>query len=98
MLIEELARNASVGKQTDLVLLDFSKAFDKLNHSKLLRKLMHLVGSVPSCLLGLSQSFWMVRNQTRFQSQQESVRALCWARFCSSSSSGKKARSRLETV
>ena len=35
MLIEDLARNASVGKQTDIILLDFSKAFD----SKLLWKL-----------------------------------------------------------
>ena len=39
MLIEELARNTSVGKQTDLVLLDFSMAFDKVNHSALLWKL-----------------------------------------------------------
>ena len=36
LLIEELPRNASVGKQTDLILLNFSKAFDKVNHSKLL--------------------------------------------------------------
>ena len=35
MLIEDLARSASVGKQTDIILLDFSKAFDKVNHSKL---------------------------------------------------------------
>ena len=28
MMIEDLARNASAGKQTDVILLDFSKAFD----------------------------------------------------------------------
>ena len=39
MLIEDLARNASVGKQTDIILLDFSKAFEKVNHGKLLWKL-----------------------------------------------------------
>ena len=33
MLVEDLARNAGLGKQTDLILLDFSKAFDKVNHS-----------------------------------------------------------------
>ena len=39
MLFEDLARNASAGKQTDLVQLDFSKASDKVSHSKLLWKL-----------------------------------------------------------
>ncbi|MCG8078312.1 MAG: reverse transcriptase family protein, partial [Candidatus Thiodiazotropha taylori] len=39
MLVEDLARSASEGKQTDLILLDFSKAFDKVNHAKLLWKL-----------------------------------------------------------
>ena len=38
MLVEDLARNAGLGKQTDLILLDFSKAFDKVNHSKLIWK------------------------------------------------------------
>ena len=38
MLVEDLARNVSKGKQTDLILLDFSKAFDKVNHSKRLWK------------------------------------------------------------
>ena len=39
MLIEDLVRNASVGKQTDIILLDFSNAFDKVYHSNLLWKL-----------------------------------------------------------
>ena len=41
MLIDELAKNMQMGKQTDLILLDFSKAFDKVAHQKLLLKLHH---------------------------------------------------------
>lgn len=42
MLVDELARNIQHGKQTDLVLLDFSKAFDKVSHDKLCYKLHQL--------------------------------------------------------
>ena len=38
MLVDELARNTQKGKQTDLALLDFSKAFDKVSHEKLIFK------------------------------------------------------------
>ena len=38
-LVEDLGRQLIQGKQTDLVLLDFSKAFDKVNQLKLLFKL-----------------------------------------------------------
>ena len=38
-LIEDLMRNCKAGSQTDLVLLDFSKAFDKVSDQKLLLKL-----------------------------------------------------------
>ena len=38
-LVEELARNTCQGRQTDLILPDFSKAFDRVNHMKLLHKL-----------------------------------------------------------
>ena len=38
-LDEDLMRNSLAGSQTDLVLLDFSKAFDKVSHQKLLLKL-----------------------------------------------------------
>ena len=41
MLINELAKNMQMGKQTDLILLDFGKAFDKVAHEKLLLKLHH---------------------------------------------------------
>ena len=38
-LVEDLGRQLIAGKRIDLVLLDFSKAFDKVNHLKLLFKL-----------------------------------------------------------
>ena len=38
-LVEDLARKSSQGKQTNLILLNFSKAFDKVSHSKLILKL-----------------------------------------------------------
>ena len=39
MLVEDLIWNACAGKQTHLILLDFSKAFDKVSHSNLILKL-----------------------------------------------------------
>ena len=42
-LVDGLARNLSSGHKTDLVLLDFSKAFDKVSHTKLLYKLHQYV-------------------------------------------------------
>ena len=43
MLVDEIAKNMQMGKQTDLILLDFSKAFDKVAHEKLISKL-HFYG------------------------------------------------------
>ena len=39
-IVEDLARSLIEGKQLDLILLDFSKTFDKVNHLKLLYKLL----------------------------------------------------------
>ena len=39
MLVEELHQNIKAGRQIDVILLDFSKAFDKANHEKLIYKL-----------------------------------------------------------
>ena len=43
MLVDELSKSMQSGKQTDLILLDFSKAFDKVAHKKLLSQL-HFYG------------------------------------------------------
>ena len=36
ILVDEIAKNMQLGKQTDLIPLDFSKAFDKVAHEKLI--------------------------------------------------------------
>ena len=62
MLVEDLSMAANKGKQTDLILLDFSKAFDKVNHSKLIWKLhkygirSHVVHWIQAFLGNRSQS------------------------------------------
>ena len=60
-LVEDLTRSLSQGKQTDLILLDFSKAFDKVNHLKLLYKIqMH---GVQGNVLSWIQFFLIGRSQ-----------------------------------
>ena len=39
--VDQLAKSLDNGKQTDCILLDFSKAFDKVSHTRLLLKLEH---------------------------------------------------------
>ena len=39
--VEELNENVAKGKQSDVIILDFAKAFDKVNHSLLIHKLRH---------------------------------------------------------
>ena len=43
MLVDEITKDMQMGKQTDLIRLDFSKAFDKVAHEKLISKL-HFYG------------------------------------------------------
>ena len=61
-LIEDLAQNMTEGKQTDLILLDFSKAFNKVSHLKLLYKLQ--VHGVRGKTLGWTESFLVGRSQS----------------------------------
>ena len=39
--LEDLTKNLDHGKQSDLILLDFAKAFDTVPHQRLLPKLHH---------------------------------------------------------
>ena len=61
MMIDDLARNASAGKQIDVILLDFCKAFEKVSHTKLLRK-QHQYG-IRGKLLSWIQAFLGNRSQ-----------------------------------
>ena len=62
MPIHELLQNMQKGKQTDLILLDFSKAFDKVSLEKLINKL-HNYG-VKGNTLSWIKSFLNNRTQT----------------------------------
>ena len=62
MLMEDLSRNAIKGQQTDLILLYFSKAFDKVSHEKLLFKLHHC--GVRGQVLHWIKAFLSNRSQT----------------------------------
>jgi len=61
-LVEDISRNLIKGQQTDLILLDFSKAFDKVNHLKLLFKL-HQHG-IQGATLDWVKSFLIGRRQS----------------------------------
>ena len=63
-VIKQLARNLDSGMQTDLLLLDFSKAFDVAPHKRLLMKLEHygtksmLVKSVSTWCVSRRPMMW----------------------------------------
>ncbi|KAL8613876.1 hypothetical protein ACOMHN_032866 [Nucella lapillus] len=57
----DIAKRLSKGAQVDVVLLDFSKAFDKVPHQRLLRKLHHY--GVRNNTIGWIQSFLSGRIQ-----------------------------------
>ena len=69
-LNEDLASKSSQGKQTDLLLQGFSKAFDKVNHSKLILKL-HSYG-IRFTALRCIQAFLSNRQQKVIIEVQES--------------------------
>ena len=60
--VNDLAENLNTGNQTDVILLDFSKAFDKVPHNHLCHKLHHL-GINGYTLLAWIKHFLTIRQQ-----------------------------------
>jgi retron-type reverse transcriptase len=44
--VDYISRNLQDGQQTDILILDFAKAFDKINHSLLIHKLQQHYGII----------------------------------------------------
>ena len=59
--VNEIAENMNEGKQTDVILLDFAKAFDKVPHARLCHKLSHY--GINGALLKWIRSFLTDRTQ-----------------------------------
>ena len=61
LCIDDLAKCVDYHGQTDAILLDFSKAFDKVSHSRLLLKLQHY--GIRNCTLDWIGDFLSCRSQ-----------------------------------
>jgi hypothetical protein len=59
--VDDITKNLDNGKQADLLILDFSKTFDKVSHSLLLHKLHHY--GIRGNTLHWIQGFLSNRNQ-----------------------------------
>ena len=68
MLVEDLMRNSLAGIQTDLVLLDVSKAFDEVSHQKLLLHKYGIRGTALKCI----EAFLSERTQLLFWKNEKS--------------------------
>ena len=87
MLVDDLFKSVYKKKQTDLILLDFSKAFDKVSHEKLALKL-HDYGIrgpalkwVKGFLDNSHQSVIVNGSLNLYLSHLEYLRGLCWDDF-----------------
>ena len=82
LFIDELARGLSIrGQQTDIILLDFSKAFDKVSHTKLLFKLhqhgitQNNLSWIKAFLLGRSQCVALEGEKVQVGKDQEKAQS-----------------------
>ena len=76
--VDDITRNIDAGKQTDCLIMDFSKAFDKVTHSLLQHKLDHYdirgkpaSGSRPSSQTEANLSLLKESHQIRYRCNRE---------------------------
>ena len=62
-IVQDLTSSLNIGHQIDLLLLDFSKAFDKVSHQRLLYKLSHFGIRGPQALYNWISDFLQNRRQ-----------------------------------
>ena len=74
LTINDLAKSLNEGSQIDSILLDFSKAFDKVDHNKLCFKLDHY--DVRGKTLSWIKNYLQDRTQTVVVNGKNSVKAL----------------------
>ena len=86
LTVQDLANNIDNSGQTDVILLDFSKAFDKVPHERLLYKLEFygIRGNnlqwIEISLQGAhNKSCWRVRNLQQLQSSPVTTRQRAWS-------------------
>lgn len=78
--LDDISRNLDKGKQTDCLIIDFSKAFDKVCHILLLHKLMEngakkkTNGYKAFCKIEVSQLWSRVNLQVLYQWSKVSLR------------------------
>ena len=84
--VEELAANSDKNIQTNLIIMDFAKAFDKAPHQRLLYKLKfygikHYTGSLPFHQTVHKHWFWMESHQILLRSLLVSLSEQFWVLF-----------------
>ena len=73
--VEHLARSVNDRNQTDLLILDFSTAFDKVAHKRLILKLEYY--GIRGLVLAWIKA-WLIRRTQQVALEGESRKEPCW--------------------